>query len=404
MGQSADLARPALPGTQPRLVFRMAGDLEVWSFDSIRSIDPVVWDSLVQPDEIQGSHAFIRACEDAGLEDARFWHLLIHRAGELIGIASLSIMPVRLDLLSTGAVRMAMQAVRRLNDGFLRPRVLFCGLPISAGRPAIAFRSPADSPEVLAAVARAMELAGREAGAQLHCVKEFSPLETTLLDRLHAHGFFRVPSLPTFQLAVRWRSLDEYLSAMRAGYRRQMLAGLRVRRREGLRVRRVTDYGHECARFFALYEQVMERAHFQLEHLNLAFFRNLNGELRGRTSAILIERGHELMAAAILLHSPGRLTFFMAGIDYGPNRRCAAYVNLMTEVVAEAIRRGASTLELGQTSPELKSRFGALGEDRFIYFRCPSPVAHTLFRAAAGLFYPDTPLPHRRVFRSHELR
>jgi hypothetical protein len=230
-------------------------------------------------------------------------------------------------------------------------------------------------------------------------VKEFSPAEIAALDRpLLERAFFRVPSLPSFAMVVPWASFDEYLDDMRAGYRRQVLACRQVARREGLTIRRVDDYEADCRRFFALYEQVMDRAQFQLERLNLAFFRNLPRELPGHTSAIFIERDGDMLAGAILLHTDERLTFFMAGIDYGPNRRCAAYLNLVAEVVAEAIRRRVGVLELGQTSAELKSRLGAASEDRFIYFRCPSRSAHIAFRSTAGVFFPATRPPRRRVF------
>ncbi len=367
---------------------------------SIHAIDPAVWDALAPADELQSTHAFIRACEDARVEDARYWHLLIRHRAELIGVASLSVMPVRLDLLSTGLVRRTMQGVRRISPGFLQPRVLFCGLPVSAGRPCLAIRSAADAPRVVAAISDAMIEAGREADAQLHCVKEFTPAEGDAMDGLLGHGFFRAWSLPSFRMAVPWRSFDAYVAGMRSGYRRQVRASRDVAARAGLRVRRVTDWSRESGAIHALYDQVLDRADFQLERLNGAFFRNLNAYLGDRAPAILVERGDRLIAAAILLRSPGLLTFFMAAIDYAHNRRCAAYLDLTTEVVADAIRSGVPALELGQTSAALKTRLGATAEGRHIYFRCRSPLAHAAFRTTAPALFPATRTPSRRVFRA----
>jgi hypothetical protein len=378
----------------------VARGADVRFYDSVHEIDPSLWDSMVSPDELQSSHAFVRACEDARVEDARYRHLVIRHRGEPIGVASLSLMPVRLDLLSTGLVRSAMEAARRLRPSMLQPKVLFCGLPVSAGRPCLGIRRPADAPRVLAGVSAAMEEVGGEWGAQLHCVKEFSAAEARVMDGLVAdHGFFRAWSLPSFRMAVPWRSFSAYIGGMRAGYRRQVRTSLEVARRERISVRRVVDWSGECEVIHALYEQVLDRAEFRLERLNLAFFRNLNTYLGARAPALLIERDGRLLAAALLLRSPGLLTFFMAGIDYELNRRCAAYLNLTNQVVAEAIRSRAPSLELGQTSAALKTRMGASATDRFIYFRCPARLANAAFRVAAPTLFPATGSPRRRVFR-----
>lgn len=200
-------------------------------------------------------------------------------------------------------------------------------------------------------------------------------------------------------MSIPWQSFEEYLSSMRSGYRRQILATLRARERERLRIRVVDHFGDECPRVVALYEQVMDRAQFQLERLNLAFFRNIATYLPGSAGAILVERDDELLAAAVLLRSPRLLTFFMAGIEYGRNRACSAYLNLVAEIVAEAIRSRVEGLELGQTSPELKARLGAVAVPRYLYLRCPSPLAHAVLRSASGMLFPAAPVPRRRVFR-----
>lgn len=390
---------PTTVPTEGVVAPRGVSGTEVEVHRRIDDVDPELWDALVPPDEIQATHAFVKACQDARVESSDYWHLLVRHRGGLIGVATLCDMPVRLDLLSTGPVRRTIRVVRRARPTFLQPRVLFCGLPVSAGRHCIAFRSPGDAPRVLAVVADIMAEVGREIGAKLHCVKEFTPDEATMMDGLRDHGFFRADSIPTFAVHVPWRSFDEYLGGMRAGYRRQVRATRRLAHKTGLRVRRVTDYGDECSRIHPLYAQVLDRAEFQLERLNEAFFRNLNAYLGPRSDAILVERDQELLAAAILLRSPCRLTFFMAGIEYASNRESGAYLHLVTEVVAEAIRSGTPVLEMGQTSPWLKTRLGGHPEDRHIYFRCPSPSAHALFQRTATLLFPPSRTPRRRVFR-----
>lgn len=391
--------RPAAVPTDPWAVITIGGT-EVRVFRSIDDVSAPEWDSIVPRDEVQTSHAFIRACQHARVEDAEHWHLMMYRAGELAGVATLSLVGIRLDLLSTGLTRRTITAVRNVRPSLLRPAVLLCGLPVSAGRPCLAIRGPEDAPHVLRALGDVMARIGAEAGADLHCVKEFTDSEAGVMSGLGAYGYFHAASLPSFRLPITWRSFDEYLADMRAGYRRQAQLLLRARARSRLRIRSVDTYGPECHRIFPLYEQVIDRAEFRLERLNLHFFENLARYLPDRTAAILVEQDDRLLAVAILLRTPDQLTFFMAGIDYARNRESSAYLNLVLEVVAEAIRTGARTLELGQTSPALKARLGARAEARHLYFRCPSRLGHAAFRSTASMLFPLADSPRRRVFHS----
>jgi len=165
-------------------------------------------------------------------------------------------------------------------------------------------------------------------------------------------------------------------------------------------LRIVDRFVSESGRIFPLYEQVMDRAEFQLERLNQRYFENLDEYLGAQSRAILLERGEQLIACAIVLYTPRQLTFLLAGIDYARNRECHAYPALVGEVVAEAIRSGAEGLELGQTSYAVKCRLGAQLTERHLYFKYRARLGHAVFRTAAGVLFPTMDIPDRRVFRA----
>ncbi len=377
-----------------------AGFTGVRAFRRIDEVDAATWDALVPSDELQLRHAFVRACQEAGVESAEYRHLLVYRDGTLVGIASIFRMDVRLELLCPGFLRSLVLAVRRLYPSFLRPTLLLCGLPVSAGRPCIAFRSSEDAAFVVGQVARFMESVAEEMGARVLGFKEFDPAEALAVAGLRDHGYFRAHSLPTLRMAVPWPSFEAYAAAMRSGYRRQLRGTRRAARLAGLRCRRSADPVSDSARFFRLYEQVMERARYQLERLNLPFFRNVLRSFKDSSRLLLLERGDELLAAALILESPGLTTFFMTGIDYESGRDGQVYENLVTEVVADAIASGRPSLQLGQTSNELKGRLGGVPEERYLFLRYRTRWAHALLRLAAPLLFPRTRVPPRHVFHA----
>ena len=369
-------------------------------FRTIADVDPAEWDRLLDADDLQATHRFIRTCEEARVEDACYRHVMVHDAAGLAAVASLSLMTVKLDLLSTGRTRRAIRWARRFRPRLLEVPIVLCGLPVSFGRSCLRFRADADRAGVLRTVAAEAEAFAADAGAPVLCFKEFTAGEAAELEPLTRLGFFAAPSLPSCYLDLPWTSPDEWLGAMRSGYRHQVAAGARQGRVSGTTVRVVRDFRDECPRIFALYEQVMDRAPFQLERLNLAYFERLAENLRREARAILVERGGRLLAMAILLETSGLTTFLLAGIDYPANRKHHAYLNVVAEVVAEAIRSGAPALEMGQTSYEPKRRLGAVVTPRTLFLRCRSRVGHRLFRAAAPLLFPVPRLEPRHVFRN----
>jgi hypothetical protein len=277
--------------------------------------------------------------------------------------------------------------------------MLLGGLPVSFGTSLLRVHPAADAAAVVAAIADAAETVARELGATMVVFKEFTVAQQAEAGRLVEHGWFEAASLPGCAMEIPWTSFDAYLGALRAGYRRQLRADLAARARGGLVVRRVEGLGGRGNEVFALYQQVMDRAPYQLERLPQAFFTQLEVRAGARCRSLLIEREGQLLGAAVLLRADRSLVFLLAGIDYARSRAHRVYPNLVAEVVAEAIRDGASRLELGQTSYLLKGRLGGTPSDRVLYLRHRRPVVHRALRLAAPALFPHQVPLARRPFR-----
>lgn len=113
--------------------------------------------------------------------------------------------------------------------------------------------------------------------------------------------------------------------------------------------------------------------------------------------------GVDVLAYALMLHGKQRSTFFIAGIRYRAQGALAAYRTVVTETVADALKHGASALEMGQTSYGIKTRLGAQPTARYLYIRHRSPLLHRLLRTSRGMLFPTRVIPPRRVFRRTEI-
>ena len=373
--------------------------IRIQIYRDINQIEPAQWDSILDPEDLQASHRFIRVCQDSGVENAQYWHCMFYQNRELVAIATFFKLEVSIDLLSGKKTRRIVGITRRLWKNFLRIPMIFCGLPVSFGRSTIRFRKGVDHRPIISKAAAEMEALAEQEGVWVLCFKEFFPDEVKLLDPLILLGYFRAPSLPFCSLKVSWNDFDTYIANLRSGYRRQLCAGLRKMDEQNLYPCVIQDFAPFVDQIFHLYEQVMDRAQYQLERLNRDFFEHLNALFSSGAQAILIMKGKEILTAAILLMGPKSVTFLLAGIDYDRHRKTGAYVHLLHEIIRFSIQKEAAWIDMGQTSYYLKRRLGAKPIPMWVYLRHRNRFWHFLFKIFSRWLFPEMCLQPLRVWR-----
>jgi predicted N-acyltransferase len=372
--------------------------LEIRVYRDISHVAAAEWDSVLGPDDLLMSHRFVQACQQARIEDAAFWHLLISKNDEIIGVATLHRMFVNLALFTNGMTRKLVDQLKGRWPGFLRLPVLFCGLPVSCGQPCLKIRAGAQFEQACSAVVEIMEQVAATTSTQLLCFKEFDPDAIERMDFVLTRGYFRTFSLPSCSMSLMWDSFSSYLAGMRASYRRQVRSSLRARREAGLRIHRLEKNAADSETIFALYRQTILRARQRLETLNPEFFKLLTLSLSQQTEVILIELDGRPLAMALMLFTGNVATFLFAGMDDRRQPQWQIYQNLLVEVVAASIDAGARRLELGQTSYAMKSRLGAEESPRYLYLRYRGLLKHSLLRGFSPILFPQYRYPRRRVF------
>jgi hypothetical protein len=368
-------------------------------FESIEAVDRDLWDSLLEPDDLQASHAFIEAVERSRIEDAELRHVVGFDGDRPVCHATFSKLVVGLDVLAGSGLRGTAAALRKLSPGFLRLPILFCGLPVSFGQSSLRFATDGPHEKYLGGVLDAFDDVERSMGSAVQCFKEFNDSEADRLRSLDGRGFLRAPSLTGYEIANRWASFDDYVAAMRSGYRRQLKADLFAARESGLEIEWGTIGADDSSDLHALYLEVMARAEHRLEVLPPTFLANLENALGPAVECVRIRCGGRTVAMGITLRGPATYTFLLAGLDHGYAHEHRAYGVLVTEVVRRGIETGASRIVLGQTSGQLKSRLGARESNRWIWVRGTKPLTDRLIRRSAGRLFPVTGTTRRVVFR-----
>jgi len=381
------------------LCFDLDAPIEVKITRDINLVDLADWNSLVPKDDLQATHRFARTCQESGIEDAKYWYLLLYRTSVPVAFAALSLFTVSLDLLSTDPMRKLIWGLKRIRPNFLRIPVLFCGLPVSFGRSCLCFRSDVDKAPLVLRIAQEMEKIAASEGVGMLCFKEFQTHELPDMDELLNLGYFRANSLPYCTLDLEWDDFGSYLSRLRTGYRRQLLAGLKRFEELNLEVRLLDDMSPVLDQVFNLYGKVMDRAEHRLEVLNRKFFQLLNKYLRSEIRVLLVQKGDKILSCGLLLCGLETVTFLIAGIDYDWNRQTLSYVNLLQEILRHSLHRKAKQLHLGQTSYYLKRRLGARTEPLYIYMRHRNRNFNRVLQAMSPWLFPKKEFRPLKVFR-----
>jgi predicted N-acyltransferase len=382
---------------------------------SINEFSEHTWDSVASKQGLFWTHRFFQVVEKSGVEQAEYYYLVFSDGDKPVGSAVLSAFDVSLALLLPSLFQNLVQSVRRFFDGFLRIRILFCGIPVSIGKHTIAVADNSYLNEIMIAISDEMHSIAERNNIHYLCLKEFQEPEHIFFSPLKRLGFFKANSIPRFTLDIRWPDFGSYLSSLRHSYRRLILKSLNKLSNQS-RTQGISAYDPELpsgpslvtvdtntlssSQFHQLYLQVMKRTPTKLEILDQSFFDCLSYNLHEQLVQLAVVDGPTPLAVAILCLHDRTLTFLFVGIDYERRDECDAYLNLLSGIIAYGIEKGCTTIDLGQTSHWLKQRIGGNPTSMYFFFKSRRRFIHALLRILNGVLFPPTRLQQLRVFRS----
>ena len=377
--------------------------------ERVADVDRAAWARLCGPDD-WGMRLDVLAVQQAALaEQARCWLALIRDAdGAPVAAAALALFHV--DIIRGGGklARLA-DMVRRVFPGFLKAKVLFCGLPVPCGGNHLRLARGADADAVLCLIDRRLRDLARREDARLVVVKELGAADEPVARALEHRGYLRGAVPPSYHLKRTFDDIDAYRVAVRTDYRRALDAAWKNFDALGLSVSHITDPRDIARRFddrlHGLYLRVWERSAQRMECFPKAFFQRLPEALPGQVVLSVIEHAGTPVAFGYAVLQAGRYHALYLGYEEGLNQAGSLYFNVIYCCMDWAFRNGAKELVLGQSGDATKAKLGAEPEPLCFMVRASGPLLHRVLRRFSGLIFPTVrPSQVRHVFANPQGR
>lgn len=188
-------------------------------------------------------------------------------------------------------------------------------------------------------------------------------------------GFASGTTLPTCRLDVRWSDFASYLSSMRSHYRYKIKQA-QSRWAQVAAVPAANEgFGEDL---YTLYQNVYRRSRYKLEMLSIDFFRKFPADI------VAFKAGGKAIAFVQTVRSGSELIFMFTGMDYSTAKKYATYLNVLLYIIRTGIDAGCSTIDMGQTTEEMKCKLGCRLVEKRLHAAHPNRVGNLVLKMLIG--------------------
>ena len=235
--------------------------------------------------------------------------------------------------------------------------------------------------------------------------KEFERSDLPWTNPLLDLRYQRCITPPAYFLEARFNDLDDYCTALRSHYRKQIKRSLRKRALAGVEIKVLTGaaeivnvYTKEVT---ALYHQMREKAQVKYKSLSVDFLHELARRMSGPIHLIVLTRASRIVAFGWCLQGPSSYHLMYAGLDFALNDDMDLYFNLHYAALDRALRSGVSKIELGVTADAFKTRLGCYAEPLHFFIKGVGPMMSLMVRYSFKLLLNREPaIPSFDVFNA----
>jgi hypothetical protein len=192
-------------------------------------------------------------------------------------------------------------------------------------------------------------------------IKEFHSISDTEIPfqgqkKWHA---FRIQPNHVLNIPNSWSHFEDYLQALQSKYRvryrraKKKLAGVDIKELSALQIAEETDT------LYSLYLQIAGNAGFNMVHLQASYLKNVKAMAGGHFRVFAFMKEEKIVGFYSYFISGDSVEVHYIGLDKAENINHQLYLNMLFQIIDDAIVLGCRHINFGRTAPEIKSSVGA---------------------------------------------
>ncbi len=370
-----------------------------------------LWDELAAEAPFFLQRPFLQVIEQAPPHQMRFVYLVFFQYNCPCGIAYGQLL--NLDMQESLQTPLAaekgwMGYLKRQLAGLTRFQMLVCGNMLQTGAQGFHFADDAALPPRLVAqlLEAALQCAAekfRTLGQRVNIlmVKDVHSAHRALLYELQLKSFSLFSFQPSmiFHINPSWQTFDDYLEAMSSKYR--VRARRAFKKKNGLE-RRAIDAAALCpesSSVYELYREIAAHADFNAFALHPGYFCALARNMSAQFQIWGYYLQDQLIGFYSSIQAQGVQEAHFVGFKNAFNASHHLYLNMLYDMVSDAIHARVHTLHLARTAMEIKSSIGATPEYYPCLIKHLHPVANWLMPYCIRFMEPEANWTPRHPFR-----
>lgn len=356
---------------------------------SIRDIGREEWDACFA-DEVE-RYDYLLAVEEAGIADFRWRYLTIVERGQVIVAMPAFLTDYQLETTADeGNIRKFIRNIRRHLPRFMTLKLACLGSPCTETA-APGFHSSVSlerRPELLAQLLDGFERMADVEACALRGIKDVpETLMPAFRNTFESAGFAGIPGLGTASLDIDFASIDEYLSRLSSGTRKDMRRKLKSS--QAVRLETRNDISDILPRVLELYQETRARSDWQFEVLTAEYFTGVLRHMPAQSFCTLYLVEDRILAINILVCNANTLIDKFFCMDVKEGRKHNLYYLSWFNNLGHCLQRGLTRYQSGQAYYEHKVKLGSSLTPNMMYFKHRNRILQALLRLISPLFAID---------------
>ncbi|MFZ1704101.1 MAG: GNAT family N-acetyltransferase [Saprospiraceae bacterium] len=218
---------------------------------------------------------------------------------------------------------------------------------------------------------------------------------------ISSNSFVEFKVQPTMMMDIQndWSKFEDYKEALKSKYR----VRYRKAKKDLEPIDKIEFTAEDIAQhketIYNLYLNVSNQAEFNSFLLHEHYFESVKESMGDQFTFLTYWKNNKMIGFSSTLQNGDYLHAHFLGYEKEANKHCQLYLNMLYDIVDQAIQHQLTHIDFSRTAIEIKSTVGAKDVPLYLYMKHMNPLWHNLIKPILKLVAPKTDHTIRHPFK-----